>query len=62
MFIKQMAKEVSELEGGKVNLSIAQILEVIKCFGIVLWRRREYVKHFFTYSEKVGKKYDKDNQ
>lgn len=35
----EIANEVAALEGGKVNLPIAQIKEVLRCFRIVLWRR-----------------------
>ena len=35
----EIAREVAALEGGKVNLPIAQIKEVLRCFRIVLWRR-----------------------
>lgn len=31
MNLNQLAKRVAEREGGKVNLSIAQIKEVIRC-------------------------------
>lgn len=34
-----IARDVCELEGGKVNLTIAQVKEVLRCFRIVLWRR-----------------------
>lgn len=33
-----LAKQISELEGKKVQLSIAQIKEVLKCLGIILGR------------------------
>jgi hypothetical protein len=36
MNLNDLAKEVALLEGGKQNLSIAQIKEVIKCVGMVL--------------------------
>jgi uncharacterized protein YhfF len=35
MNFKQMAIEISKKEGGKVNLSIAQIREVLRCFFTV---------------------------
>lgn len=35
----EIANEVASLEGGKVNLPIAQVKEVLRCFRIVLWRR-----------------------
>lgn len=35
----EIAREVAALEGGKVNVNIAQIKEVLRCFRIVLWRR-----------------------
>lgn len=35
----EIAHEIAALEGGKVNLPIAQIKEVLRCFRIVLWRR-----------------------
>lgn len=38
MNLNTVAKQVCELEGGKVNLSIAQVKEVIKCLFIVLER------------------------
>lgn len=31
-----LAQEVADLEGGKKNLSIAQIKEVLKCLGTIL--------------------------
>lgn len=38
MNLNELAKEISRLEGGKKELSIAQIKEVIKCMGVVLCR------------------------
>lgn len=37
MNLNELAKEISKLEGGKKELSIAQIKEVIKCLSIVLY-------------------------
>ena len=34
--LNKLAKEVSEIEGGAVNLSIAQIKEVIKVYNDIL--------------------------
>lgn len=34
-----IAREIAALEGGKVNLSIAQVKEVLRCFRIVIWKR-----------------------
>jgi hypothetical protein len=36
MNLNEVAKEVSKLEGGKVNLQISQIKEVLHCLGHVL--------------------------
>jgi hypothetical protein len=33
--LNELAKEISKLEGGRQNLSIAQIKEVVKCLSIV---------------------------
>lgn len=60
--MNELAKEISEMESGKKELSIAQIKEVIKCIAIIFFRRREYLTFFFKYSDKVGKKYQKENQ
>ncbi len=37
MNLNELAKEVSALEGGKKNLSIAQIKEVIRCIGVIFY-------------------------
>lgn len=34
--LNELAREISDLEGGKKNLSIAQIKEVINCLGKIL--------------------------
>jgi len=39
MNLNTVAKQVCELEGGKVNLSIAQVKEVIKCTFLVLYTK-----------------------
>lgn len=57
-----LSQDIAKMESGKTELSIAQIKEVLRCLAIILWQRREYVKPFFAYSDKVGKKFDKDNQ
>lgn len=36
MKLHKAAIKVSEIEGGKINLSIAEIKEVLKCVGIIL--------------------------
>lgn len=36
MNLNELAKEISKLEGGKINLPIAQIKEVLKCLGAIL--------------------------
>ena len=36
MNLNQLAKAITELEGGKVNLPIAQVKEVLHCLGAVL--------------------------
>lgn len=33
----EIARDITKLEGGKVNLPIAQVKEVLRCFRIVLW-------------------------
>lgn len=62
MNMNLLAQDIAKMESGKKELSIAQIKEVLKCLAIILWQRREYVKPLFAYSEKVGKKFDKENQ
>lgn len=37
MNLNKLAQEISKAEGGKVNLSIAQIKEVLRCFGDVCY-------------------------
>lgn len=49
MNLNELAKEISILEGGKQNLSIAQIKEVIRCLSMVQYR------HDFHETEFVGK-------
>jgi hypothetical protein len=36
MNLNQLAKQICALEGGKQNLSIAQVKEVLKCLGLIL--------------------------
>lgn len=38
MNLNQLAKEVTKLEGGKINLSVAQVKEVLRCFGDVAYQ------------------------
>lgn len=37
MDLNKLAQKISEKEKGKVNLSIAQIKEVLRCFGDVCY-------------------------
>ena len=41
MNLNELAKAISVKEGGKQNLSIAQIKEVLRCFGDVLLERQD---------------------
>lgn len=36
MNLNQLAKRISDLEGGKQNLSIAQIKEVVRCMSFIM--------------------------
>jgi len=36
--LNQLAVAISKIEGQKINLSIAQIKEVLRCFGDVTFR------------------------
>jgi hypothetical protein len=38
MNLNQLAKEITKIEGGRVNLSIAQVKEVLRCFGDVAYK------------------------
>ena len=38
MNLNQLAVAISKIEGQKINLSIAQIKEVLRCFGDVTFR------------------------
>ena len=38
MNLNQIAKEITLLEGGKINLSIAQVKEVMRCLGDVAFK------------------------
>ena len=38
MDLNELARRVTELEGKKIPLSIAQVKEVIRCLGLVLWQ------------------------
>jgi len=38
MNLNELAKAVCEIEGGKVNLSIAEVKQVISSIGLVLMR------------------------
>ena len=60
MNMNTLAQDIAKLESGKKELSIAQIKEVLKCLAIIFFTRREYVAKFFAYSDKVGKKLDKN--
>jgi len=35
MNLNQLAKAICKIEGGKVNLTIAQVKEVINCLGVI---------------------------
>jgi hypothetical protein len=35
MNLNQLAKAICKIEGGKINLTIAQVKEVINCLGII---------------------------
>lgn len=49
MNLNELAKEISLLEGGKQNLSIAQIKEVIRCLSVIQY------KHDFEHTTFVNK-------
>jgi hypothetical protein len=38
MNLNQLAKEITKIEGGRVNLSIAQVKEVMRCLGDVAYK------------------------
>lgn len=60
MNMNTLSEEIAKMESGKTELSIAQIKEVLKCLAIIFFTRREYVAKFFAYSDKLGKKLDKN--
>lgn len=47
MNLNQLAKAICKIEGGKVNLTIAQIKEVIKCIGIVSQKDPFILDHIY---------------
>lgn len=65
----EIAREVAAHEGGKVNLSIAQVKEVLRCFRIVLWRRYkdsalQWMGFIYDLAARVsreGRKWSQDN-
>lgn len=57
MNLNELAKEVAKLEGGKKNLSIAQIKEVIKCLSILIYEDCVPLFHGNKKSEIVNRLY-----
>lgn len=65
----EIAREVAALEGGKRNLPISQIREVLRCFRIVLWRRYrgsswglvDFLCNLITRVHRDGKAWSKAN-
>lgn len=47
MNLNQLAKDIATMEGKKQSLSIAQIKEVLKCLGTLLWEM-QYDEMFDT--------------
>lgn len=54
MNLNDLAREIAELEGGKQNLSIAQIKEVVRCLGDIL--HEMHVQDFTATIAKLAKK------
>ena len=45
MNLNELAKEISKLEGGKKELSIGQIKEVVKCISILIYEDTLFEEH-----------------
>jgi hypothetical protein len=54
MTIKQLAREVCKHEGGKVNLSIAQVSEVLRVLADLGPEANETLWRYFKYRHKKG--------
>lgn len=61
MNMNSLAKEIAEKETGKVEVSIAQIKEVLRLLALKFYEDRETHYKFSEYSMKIGKKAEKDN-
>lgn len=52
MNLNELAKEIAKLEGGKKNLSIAQIKEVVRCLSLIQFQHDVYQVDIATFSKK----------